>query len=96
MFTDSYRDLFDGDDNWKKINIADSDYFDWQEDSTYIHPSPFFEMKVDSSNKVLLHKPFLLIGWVLSLWATTTVQAKHLGWISSRFRTNSFQLVPSI
>ena len=29
MFTDSYSDLFDGDDNWKKINIADSDYFDW-------------------------------------------------------------------
>ena len=43
MFTDSYSDLFDGDNNWKKINIADSDYFDWEDQSTYIQPSPFFE-----------------------------------------------------
>ena len=52
MFTDSYSDLFDGDDNWKKINIADSDYFDWQEDSTYIQPSPFFENINDNLGKL--------------------------------------------
>ena len=43
MFTDSYADLFDGDTNWKDISTDDSEYFDWQEDSTYIQPSPFFE-----------------------------------------------------
>jgi len=42
MFNKSYKNLFDGDDNWTAIPTSDSDYFDWDERSTYIQPSPFF------------------------------------------------------
>ena len=42
MFNDSYASLFDGDNNWKSIPTSDSDYFDWDDKSTYIQPSPFF------------------------------------------------------
>ena len=52
MFTDSYADLFDGDANWKDISTDDSEYFDWQEDSTYIQPSPFFENIDDDLHKL--------------------------------------------
>mgnify|MGYP001297552354 FL=1 len=52
MFTNSYNDLFDGDANWKKINIADSDYFDWQDESTYIQPSPFFDNMNENLGKL--------------------------------------------
>ena len=65
MFTDSYSDLFDGDENWKKIDTADSDYFDWQDASTYIQPSPFFEnMDEDLSklNEITKAYPLLVLG----------------------------------
>ena len=65
MFTESYSDLFDGDDNWKKIDTADSDYFDWQEESTYIQPSPFFEnMNGDLGklNEIDNAYPLLILG----------------------------------
>ena len=65
MFTDSYSDLFDGDNNWKKINIADSDYFDWEDQSTYIQPSPFFEnINEDHGklNKISNAYPLLVLG----------------------------------
>ena len=42
MFNKSYENLFDGDDNWSSIPTSDSDQFDWDEQSTYIQPSPFF------------------------------------------------------
>ena len=42
MFNKSYENLFDGDDNWSSIPTSDSDQFDWDKQSTYIQPSPFF------------------------------------------------------
>ena len=65
MYTDSYSDLFDGDDNWKKIDIADSDYFDWQDESTYIQPSPFFENMNNDLGKldeIIDAYPLLVLG----------------------------------
>ena len=43
MFENSYKTLFEGDNKWKDINIIESDYFNWEEKSTYIQPSPFFK-----------------------------------------------------
>ena len=65
MFTDSYSGLFDGDDNWKKIDTADSDYFDWQDKSTYIQPSPFFENlneDLGKLDKIANAYPLLVLG----------------------------------
>ena len=65
MFTDSYSDLFDGDENWKKIDTADSDYFDWQDASTYIQPSPFFENmdeELGKLNEITKAYPLLVLG----------------------------------
>jgi len=65
MFTKSYSNLFEGDDNWQKINIEPSEYFDWQEESTYIQPSPFFENIKEDLNKLKKISnayPLLILG----------------------------------
>ena len=65
MFTDSYKDLFLGDSNWQDIDTKKSEYFDWEESSTYIQPSPFFESLDDVDNKLNQIKnayPLLVLG----------------------------------
>ena len=52
MFVNSYKDLFEGDDNWKNISTSQSEFFNWEDSSTYIQPSPFFTAQNDSENKL--------------------------------------------
>ena len=49
MFNKSYENLFDGDENWSSIPTSESDHFDWDENSTYIQPSPFFGKGKDNT-----------------------------------------------
>ena len=51
MFANSYKRVFEGDENWKAIKIDESDYFNWEEKSTYIQPSPFFETVYNNEKK---------------------------------------------
>jgi len=51
MFKKTYKTVFEGDQNWKSIKTDKSDYFDWEKNSTYIQPSPFFENTKDNSRK---------------------------------------------
>jgi aconitate hydratase len=44
MFRTSYGDaLFEGDDNWKRLEIPEGDRYRWDEDSTYVKQPPYFE-----------------------------------------------------
>jgi aconitate hydratase len=44
MFRNSYGDtLFEGDDNWKGIDIPEGDRYEWKDDSTYVRLPPYFE-----------------------------------------------------
>ncbi|HED6238530.1 TPA: aconitate hydratase AcnA [Enterobacter sichuanensis] len=43
MFRKEYAEVFEGTPEWKAINVAGSDTYDWQDDSTYIRLSPFFD-----------------------------------------------------
>jgi aconitate hydratase len=48
MFRKEYAEVFEGTAEWKSIKVERSDTYDWQDDSTYIRLSPFFdEMGVD-------------------------------------------------
>ncbi|XNM60887.1 hypothetical protein ACLK1T_29300 [Escherichia coli] len=42
-FRKEYAEVFEGTAEWKGINVARSDTYGWQEDSTYIRLSPFFD-----------------------------------------------------
>ena len=36
MFTSSYDEVFDGDENWQGLEVPTGDRFEWDEDSTYV------------------------------------------------------------
>jgi len=43
MFTNNYGRVFDGDADWQAISVPPGERFDWEPDSTYIRPAPFFD-----------------------------------------------------
>ncbi|MEQ8798211.1 MAG: aconitate hydratase AcnA [Salinisphaeraceae bacterium] len=48
MFTDSYGDVFAGDDRWQKLDVPEGEIYKWDESSTYVQNPPYFEgMSVD-------------------------------------------------
>jgi aconitate hydratase A / 2-methylisocitrate dehydratase len=42
MFTKSYKDVFTGDDRWRRLDIPEGDRYEWT-DSTYVQQPPYFE-----------------------------------------------------
>jgi aconitate hydratase len=43
MFVKQYSDVFAGDKNWKSLEAASSELYDWDEKSTYVRLPPYFE-----------------------------------------------------
>jgi len=43
MFTADYADVFQGDDNWRGLNVPTGDTFEWAGDSTYVRRPPYFD-----------------------------------------------------
>jgi aconitate hydratase len=43
LFADKYKNVLEGDENWKNLEITKGDTFDWDEHSTYIRKVPFFD-----------------------------------------------------
>jgi len=43
MFTDSYADVFAGDEQWQSLPTPEGEIFDWDPDSTYVRKPPYFE-----------------------------------------------------
>ncbi len=41
MFTASYEEVFDGDDNWRGLDVPEGDRYAWSEDSTYVRRPTF-------------------------------------------------------
>jgi aconitate hydratase len=42
MFIAKYQDVFQGDENWQKIIVKESDTYSWNAKSTYINNPPYF------------------------------------------------------
>ncbi|MFP4158873.1 MAG: aconitate hydratase AcnA [Desulfobacterales bacterium] len=42
MFSSRYGNVYEGDENWKKVRVSDSRQYQWQAGSTYIKEPPFF------------------------------------------------------
>ena len=43
MFTDSYADVFAGDQQWQSLPTPEGDTFEWDDSSTYVRKPPYFE-----------------------------------------------------
>jgi len=50
MFIEKYNSVFTGDDNWQKLNVEQSEIYNWDENSTYIKKPPYFEEKRNKSS----------------------------------------------
>jgi aconitate hydratase len=43
MFTDSYADVFAGDEQWQALPTPEGEVFEWDPDSTYVRKPPYFD-----------------------------------------------------
>ncbi|MBJ7519380.1 MAG: aconitate hydratase [Solirubrobacteraceae bacterium] len=43
QFTDSYGEVFEGNEDWRALEIPTGDRFAWDDDSTYVRNPPYFE-----------------------------------------------------
>jgi aconitate hydratase len=43
MFEDKYQQVFDGDENWQKLQVKGGQLYSWDQRSTYIKNPPFFK-----------------------------------------------------
>jgi len=43
MFTESYADVFAGDEQWQSLPTPEGEVFDWDPDSTYVRKPPYFD-----------------------------------------------------
>jgi aconitate hydratase len=43
MFSNTYADVFTGDDQWRALDIPEGDLFAWDDSSTYVRLPPYFD-----------------------------------------------------
>ncbi len=43
MFKKKYSEVYDGDENWRSLNVTGEELYHWDPESTYIKNPPFFE-----------------------------------------------------
>jgi aconitate hydratase len=43
MFRKSYGEVFEGDENWRGLEVPSGDRYEWDDNSTYIAKAPYFE-----------------------------------------------------
>ncbi|MDO9554605.1 aconitate hydratase AcnA [Rhodonellum sp.] len=64
-FEKSYGEIFEGDDQWKNLNVPQDEVYQWSEESTYIKEAPFFDglsEMVSDSKDILGAKVLLKLG----------------------------------
>jgi aconitate hydratase len=65
FFQSEYEQIFDGDEFWQKLKVAESTTFKWDKKSTYIKKPPYFEgfsLQVTKPKNVNDAKVLLLMG----------------------------------
>jgi len=65
FFKSEYDQIYDGDEFWQKLNVAQSTTFNWDENSTYIKKPPYFEgfsLQVTKPLNINDAKTLLLMG----------------------------------
>jgi aconitate hydratase len=62
MFTSAYRDVFAGDQRWRDVDVANSELYAWDEDSTYIRRPPYLDaMQLDPPTVADIHGARVLV-----------------------------------
>ena len=53
MFTHEYETVFEGDDNWRNLNVAPSERYQWDPKSEYVKRPPYFDGMPDAPAPLL-------------------------------------------
>ena len=59
IFIEKYKNIIDGDENWKKIIIKKSPIFNWNNSSTYLKNPPFFSEKLSNIDEDIINSRVL-------------------------------------
>ncbi len=62
IFISKYKNIFEGDKNWKSIKVQNSSTFNWSSSSTYIKKPPFLSMERIKNEKINNAKPLMVLG----------------------------------
>ena len=62
IFMSKYKNIFEGDKNWKSIKVGNSSTFNWSSSSTYIKKPPFLSMEKIKNEKINNAKPLMVLG----------------------------------
>ena len=62
IFMSKYKNIFEGDKNWKSIKVVNSSTFNWSSSSTYIKKPPFLSMEKIKNEKINNAKPLMVLG----------------------------------
>ena len=62
LYKKNYKEIFEGDSSWSKINITNSSTFQWSINSTYIKRPPFLEDEKNNDKKITRARPLLILG----------------------------------
>ncbi len=63
-FSDTYSDVFSGDDTWRALDVPEGELFAWEDDSTYVRHPPYFEGMSREPGTVPDIKGARLLVWV--------------------------------
>ena len=59
IFIEKYKNIIEGDENWKKIIIKKSPIFNWNNSSTYLKNPPFFSEKLSNIDEDIINSRVL-------------------------------------
>ncbi|MDA8140356.1 MAG: aconitate hydratase AcnA [Desulfobacteraceae bacterium] len=65
LYTKEYGRIFDGDQFWQSLDVAESTTFSWDDQSTYIKNPPYFEnfqLKTGTAANIKNARAFLVLG----------------------------------
>ncbi len=62
MFTQGYKNIFLGEDDWQAINVPKGAIYNWDPRSTYIKKAPFFENNIKDYDTVRGSRALLILG----------------------------------
>jgi aconitate hydratase len=64
-FIENYKNIFEGDERWKKLEVEISELYKWDEKSTYIKKAPYFDnmkIEIEEPKDILNAKVLVMLG----------------------------------
>lgn len=64
-FIENYKNIFEGDERWQKLEVEFSELYKWDENSTYIRRAPYFDnmkLEIENPKDILNARVLVMLG----------------------------------